>query len=1585
ELAGLFAGTSVSFDLSVFELLVPLSRGGRVLLGEDSLALADLPAAGAVRLVNTVPSAAAELVRLEALPASVATVNLAGEPLPRDLVDRIYAGSRAAKVYNLYGPSEDTTYSTVELVPRDDPAEPAIGRPVAGTRALVLDPGLRPVPAGVPGELCLAGAGLARGYLGRPARTAESFVPDPRAGAAGAPAGGRVYRTGDLVRHLPDGRLAFLGRMDHQVKLRGFRIELGEIESALAALPGVAAAAVLLRRDGPGDGRLVAYVAGAPEGPSPREEELAAHLRQALPAYMVPPAWAVLPELPLTPNGKIDRRALAAIEPSAAGSEDEVGPEPGQAPRTPEEEILAELWADLLGVERVGVRRSFFELGGHSLLATRLLARVRRLFGVEVPLRALFEAPTVEALAERVVRGRRDAAADPERAAPPVTLLPRGRLMPASFGQERLWFLHHLGEDGGSYNLSGALALRGGLRSPALARALRGVVRRHEALRTVFAPATAAGAGEAQVLQVVLERVTARLPLLDLGGLPPVRRGPESRRASEALAGRPFSLGGDRGPLFRFALLRLGADEHLLAAVFHHAVSDGWSVEVFLRDLSALYGAALAGRPSPLPELPVQYPDFAAWQREQLSGAALDGEIVWWREHLAGLPPLLDLPTDRPRPPVRDARGGRLPVRLAGDVVAPLRELARSRGASLYMVCLALFQAVLGRLAGADHLAVGAPVAGRTRAEVDGLIGLFVNTLVLRGDLTGDPSFAELLGRARGTVLDAYAHQELPFEKLVEELRPERSLGHSPLFQTLLTVQNAPGKAPALTGLETEPVDVGRGGVKFDLRLGLKERRGGLEGEFEFRRDLFDATTVARWRRQLEALARAAAAEPDRPLSELPLLPAAERHALLHEWSGVPSGRPEARSLAELVARRAAERPEAVAVEGREGSLSYGELLRRAEALAGRLTAAGAGPDRPVAVYLERSPDLAVTLLAAARAGAPAVPLDPDYPAARVAFMLEDSGAAAVVTTEALRPGLPETSARVLDPRLAEGEAEEAAGVPLPELASPLLAAAPAYVLYTSGSTGRPNGVAVPQAAVAEHLRAMAEALPLSPADTVLWKTPAGFDPSVWELWAPLAAGARLALARPGAHRDPEAMAEALRRHRASVLRLVPTLFEAMLEAGGLAGAPALRRLFVGGDVLPPGAAGRFLAASGAELVNSYGPTETTVTAAWHRVRPEDAYGPVPLGRPVGSLRAYALDVTLGPVPAGAAGELALAGPTLATCYRGRPGRTAERFVPDPFGGEAGGRLYRTGDRVRLRPDGRLAFLGRLDHQVKIRGGRVEPGEVEALLAAQPGVERAAAVVRGDAPGEARLVAYAVLAASAHAGAEDAAALARELRDRLARRLPPAMVPAAVVVLPELPLLPNGKVDRRALAAGGGALAAGRDEGERVPPRGPLETMVAEVWSEVLGVDGVGAHEDFFHLGGHSLLATRVVARLRERTGVELPLRRLFEERTVAGLAACLGGALGDAGAEAAADGPLRALPRDRPLPAPRRLRGPLDLPALARAFGALARRHESLRTTLLAAEGEPPAGQPESAAVQVVHPPAPVPLPVVDLAALPA
>ncbi|HSL81515.1 MAG TPA: amino acid adenylation domain-containing protein, partial [Thermoanaerobaculia bacterium] len=863
ELAGALAATSINFDLSVFELFVPLAAGGTVILAEDALALPGLPAAAAVTLVNTVPSAMTELVRMGALPPSVRTVNLAGEPLKRSLAEGVHGAARVERLFNLYGPSEDTTYSTWARVGAGDPGEPTIGRPVTGTRAHVLDPRLRPVPVGAVGELCLAGAGLARGYLGRPGQTAERFVPDPLAPAGSG--GGRLYRTGDLVRRLPDGALRFLGRMDHQVKLRGFRIELGEVESALLARPEVREAVAVVRRDagagGAGEPRLVAY-AVAEAGLALEPEALRRALGEALPGYMVPAAVVVLDELPLTPNRKVDRAALPAPEGGAL-------PAAGAAPpRDALEELLAGIWAEVLGRPRVGIRDGFFDLGGHSLLATRVVARVRQALGVEVPLRRIFERPTVEGLAEAL---RAAAPGADEGARPRLEPVAREGPLPASYAQERLWFLDRLDPGTSAYDVPAVFRLRGSLRPPLLARALREVVRRHEALRTVFDEVD--GRPVQRVLPPPPEGPPAVLPVIDLSGLPARRAEDEAARVAGRSARLAFDLAA--GPVYAAWLLRLPGAEHRLAWCAHHVAFDGWSLGVLVSELTALYGAFRRGRPSPLPELPslsIQSADFAAWQRRALGPAALAEQVAWWRERLEGAPRALELPTDRPRPRVQSHRGGRVGTTVEPELLGRLRGLAAGEGSTLFMLLLAALGTVLSRWSGQRDLLMGSPVAGRARSEVEGLIGMFLNTLVLRLDLSGGPTFRELLQRSRETALGAYAHQDVQFEMLLEELEVERDLSRSPLFQVFLNVLNFPRAPVALPDLEVDLLDTVEGvESKFDLTLYAAERADGLALELVYAADLFDRPRMAALLEQLRDLLARAAEDPDRPAWQYPL------------------------------------------------------------------------------------------------------------------------------------------------------------------------------------------------------------------------------------------------------------------------------------------------------------------------------------------------------------------------------------------------------------------------------------------------------------------------------------------------------------------------------------------------------------------------------------------------------------------------------------------------------------------------------------------------------------------------------------------
>ncbi|HEX7243109.1 MAG TPA: amino acid adenylation domain-containing protein, partial [Longimicrobiaceae bacterium] len=1310
-----------------------------------------------------------------------------------------------------------------------------------------------------------------------------------------------------------------------------------------------------VRDDASGAKALVGYAAASEVGGA----ELRAWLAERLPEHMVPSALVVLETLPLTAHGKVDRRALPAPE-WAGGADAYV------APRTPTEEILAGIWAEVLGVARVGASDDFFALGGHSLLATRAVSRVRQALGVEVPLRALFEAPTVAALAERVEAGARTLA-------PPIAPVPRGGALPLSFAQQRLWFIDQLQPGSAAYNVAYALRMEGALDVRAVRGALSEVVRRHETLRTTF---EALGGG---AVQVIGPPAPVPVPVADLRRLPEARRGAEALRLAGEESLRPFDLA--RGPLLRAALLRTGDAEWVLLFTLHHIVSDGWSMDVLLRETSAAYGALTDGRESSLPELPVQYADFAVWQRRWLAGGVLDAQLAWWRERLEGAPPLLDLATDRPRPPVPSDRGATRAFELAPRSAAALRELSRREGATLFMTLLAGWQLLLGRYSGQDDVSVGVPIAGRTRVETEGLIGFFVNTLVVRADLSGEPGFRELLARVRETTLGAYGHQDVPFERLVEELTPERSLAHTPFFQAMFSLQGA-GRPPLrLGGLAAEPLAGDRDEpAKFDLTLDVVEDGERLHGTLTYRADLWDGATAGRILDHFARLLDAVAADPDRPVGEVGFLAPGERERVL--LAGRSDG-PDPASLPPVhaqVAEQARLTPGAVAVEGAGGALSYAELDARAGRLAARLRALGVGPEARVGVCLERSPELAVALLAVLRAGGAYLPLDPGYPSERLGWMLADSRVAVLLTETRLLDRLPAGDARVvcLDRDAAGGEEAEAAPVRVfPE--------SPAYVIYTSGSTGRPKGVEVPHGALASHLRWLQRAYPLGAGDRVLQKTPVSFDASVWEFWAPLTTGAALVMARPDAHRDPAELVREAAEGRITVLQVVPSLLRALLDGGGLERCASLRRLCCGGEALPAELAARARAAVAAEVVNLYGPTEVCIQSVAHTWTGAETGATVPIGVPVDQVRAYVLDRRGAPVPEGVAGELYLAGAQLARGYLGRPELTAERFVPDPFAPGAGERAYRTGDRVRRLIDGTLEFLGRTDEQVKVRGFRIEPGEIEAALEEHPAVRQAAVVVREDRPGDPRLAAYVL--------AGDGGASAAELREHLRGRLPEHMVPGAVVVLDALPLTPSGKVDRRALPA---PEAAG-DEEAWVAPRTATEEVLAGIWAEVLDAERVGAADDFFALGGHSLLAVRAISRIRTALGVEVPVRAMFESPTVEGMAGRVDALLREGGAASAA--PIPRVPRDGDLPlsfaqqrlwfidqldpgsagynvpVALRMRGALDARVLERAVTEIVRRHEVLRTVFRStAAGE---------AAQAILPPAPFRLRHVELSGM--
>jgi amino acid adenylation domain-containing protein len=1402
-----------------------------------------------------------------------------GEAYPVELARTVARRLPEVQLVNLYGPTEASIDVASHRVAGDELGSfLPIGRPVSGTRIYILDERLRPLPTGVPGELYADGPGLARGYLGRPGLTAERFVPDPYSPVPGA----RMYRTGDRARSRADGALEFLGRVDQQVKLRGFRIELGEIEATLAAHDGVGAAAVAVRET-PGGPALVAYVVAA-NGHPPAASELRAHLGRRLPEYMVPAAFVTLEALPRTPGGKLDRNALPA--PREAGFTARAGYVPA---RSALEGVLTEIWSEVLKCGPVGVHERFFDLGGHSLSVLQLLARVRAVLGVEVPLRTLFDAPTVSGLAAAVERIRAGEGA----AGGPPPLVPLGGDGPRalSFAQQRLWFLHQLEPESPAYNLCGAYPFPTGAEPGALQAALTRLVERHHALRTVFPEGEGAG------VQVVQPAAPVELRVADFSAM-----GRDARWAAAAAAARdevlgPFDLAA--GPLFRATLVRLGEDGDRLVLVMHHIVTDGWSMDLIRDELALLYEAGLQDRPASLPPLAVQYADHAEWERAWLTGEALEAELGYWRDALVGAPPVIALPADRPRPAVQSYRGDTRRLRLSPQLSAAIRKMGGKASATPFMTFLTAFKALLHRWGAGDDLVIGTHVANRDRVEVERLVGFFVNALVLRTDLSGDPTFTELLGRVRDTALGAFAHAHLPFERLVEELQPTRDLRLSPLYQVSFDFQRvalAAGGGPRL--LTESPT------AKFDLEVTALEVGDEFQLHVSFSTDLFDGATVERMLRHWEALLAAASANPKRRLSEIALLDDAERARLTGELQGAKREYP-ASTLDRLIAARAAATPQAVAaVHGAERA-TYAELEARSNRIARMLRAQGVERGERVGLLEERGIDFLASVVGILKAGGAYVPFDPTYPAERLRHMLADSGIRVVITRSAIAESA--GAALAASPALAVAVClDQPADAAFLVRSAPSVRVAgrdeidalsaepvegrethprdPAYVLYTSGSTGLPKGAAVRHDGAVNHVFAEAEVLGLDEGLVFLQSAPASSDISVWQMLAPLVLGGRTVVVDADTVADPERLFAVLRDEGVTLFEPVPAVLRGVLEhaltlSDEARTLPALRQVMATGETVPVDLVNDWLVAyPSTVVVNAYGPTEASddVTQAEIRAPLPEGTPSVSIGRPIPNLECWVVDASMRLVPLGVPGELCIGGVAVGDGYPGHPAKTAAAFVPDPFGAAPGGVLYRTGDRVRWLPDGSLEFLGRIDQQLKIRGFRIEAGEIETALRAHPAVSDCAVAVRERA-GRTELAAWIVADDSADAAA---------LREHLRARLPEHMVPATFVRRDALPITPAGKTDRRALAADNSEGMAPTEA--YLAPRTPTEEVLAAIWGEVLRKERVSVDADFFELGGHSLLAAMVAARVRRAMETELPLRRVFEHTTVARLAAYL-------------------------------------------------------------------------------------------------
>ncbi|WAM30215.1 non-ribosomal peptide synthetase [Myxococcus sp. NMCA1] len=1370
-----------------------------------------------------------------------------GEAMSPMLWNRL-ASTERTTAFNVYGPTESTVCATSARVQGNPSPVPVIGHPIVGTRVYVLDSHQQLAPLGTAGELCIAGEGVARGYFGRPGLTAERFIPDAFSGQPGA----RLYRTGDKARWRHDGTLEYLGRLDFQVKVRGFRIELGEIEAALRTHGQVQDAVVLAREDVPGDKRLVAYVVVD----SVTAESLRQHLLQRLPEYMVPSVFVPLGALPLTSTGKVDRNALLAPDASQLALTRDVEP-----PATPTEDRLAEIWKELLRIPTVGRHDNFFELGGHSLLATQVVARIRDAFDVELNLRAFFAAPTVATLAERL------ASTTPRLRLPPLTRAGRDGSVPLSFAQQRLWFLDQLNPGDVSYNMPSALRLSGMLDVEALRRAVSAMVERHEALRTTFQSV----AGEPrQVIHPPHDTVVEVVDLSDIQDR--AQREAEAMTRATRDARQPFNLA--TGPLLRATLLKLEPSEHVLLLCLHHIVSDGWSMGVLVREVTTFYEAFQNGNPAALPELPVQYADYALWQRGWLQGETLKEQLGWWKSQLAGAPHALELHTDKPRPAVLRHHGAVVPVLLPQELALMLDALAQREGVTPFMLLLAAFQSVLARHAGQDDVLVGSPIAGRRHAETEPLIGFFVNTLVLRARLTPAMTFRQLLAQVRDATLGAYEHQDVPFERLVEELQPSRDLSRTPLFQVMFALQNTQVPELALPKLSVRPADADDSGVTlFELSLDLVRAQDGYEGALVYSTELFERATAERLATHLRLLLERAVAAPDLAIATLSLHTETEQQQLMVDWHDIAPDRERGALFHTRFEQQAARTPEAPAVTLGAQVLSFAQLDARANQLASSLRSLGVGPEVRVGLCLERTPDAIVAVLAVLKAGGAFVPIDPSAPAQRKSFVLKDSNASVLLTVQPLADAWKPQVRHLL---CLDTGASNLASRPTDDVAVEVRGENLAYVIYTSGSTGTPKGVMVQHHSLASlHVASnLAFHLGQAPGQRFSLNAPLYFDVSMDQL-VHLADGHCLCLLPDDTRRDPEAMLAWLEQQRVDVLDCTPAQLTLLLQAGLLERTHVPARILCAGEAMDPSLWSRLASTERTTAFNAYGPTESTVYATFAKVQHSPSPVPV-IGKPLAGTRAYVLDARQQLAPLGTAGELYLAGDGLARGYLGQPGLTAERFVPHPFATTPGERLYRTGDKARWRHDGTLEYLGRLDFQVKLRGFRIELGEIEAALRAHEAVQDAVVLAREDVPGDKRLVAYVV----------GGAVTVEALRQHLQQRLPEYMVPPAFVSLPALPLNPSGKVDRKALPSP--TLADTRSQEVHVAPRDGLELRLVRTWEQLLGVAPISVRSSFFELGGHSLLAVRLVAALRESLGRPLPLAALFQAPTVEQLAAFL-------------------------------------------------------------------------------------------------
>ena len=1567
--------TPFSFDVSVWEFFWPLLTGARIVVAipeghKDSSYLVNLISEQQITTIHFVPlMLQVFLQELNSQNCScLKRVFCSGEALPFEVTQRLFS-KLECELHNLYGPTEaaiDVTFWQCQ--PQENLQIVPIGRPINNTQIYILDEYHQPVPIGVPGELYIGGDGLARGYLNRPELTREKFIPNPFCDGKSE----RLYKTGDLARYLSDGNIEYLGRIDNQVKIRGFRIELGEIEAVLSAHPQIQQAVVIAREDIPGNKRLVAYVVTSDE--SLTINQVREFIKQKLTEYMVPSAFVILDSLPLTPNGKIDRKALPKPDGEITREHEYV------APRSPSEEIIANIFATVVSVQNVGIHDNFFTLGGHSLLATQLISRLRLAFSVEIPLRTVFESPTVNQLDQTITQLR---TFEQGLTLPPIQPIETDtEQLPLSWAQERLWFLNQFEGSSATYNIPAAVRITGNLDINALQQALSEIVHRHSILRTSIQTVNG------RPRQVIHPEATININInmVDLQQLLGTKRETVQKQLVLEEAITPFSL--EVPPLIRCSLLQLSTTEYVLLLTIHHIVSDGWSMGVFISELSALYQAFSAGEPSPLPELPIQYADFAVWQRQWLSGEVLETQLNYWRSQLQGSPELLQLPTDRPRPVVQTYQGRSESFTLDRDLTEKLQSLSGESGTTLFMTLLAGFATLLYRYNGESDILIGSPIANRNRSEIESLIGFFVNTLVLRSSFEANPSFENLLAQVRETTLKAYEHQDVPFEQVVEALQPQRSLSHSPLFQVMFVLQNAPMGEVELPGVTLTQLDAESTIAKFDLTLTISETDQGLVGEWEYNTDLFDGSTIECMAGHFQNLLLAIVENPQQTVGELPLLSEAERHQLLVEWNDTECEYPTDKCIHQLFEEQVEKTPLSVAVVFDTEQLTYQQLNQRANQLAHHLQSLGVKPEVLVGICVERSLEMVVGLLGILKAGGAYVPLDPTYPQERLSYMLADSGVEVLLTQESLVESLPSHTAQIVSLDTDWGAIAQYSqknldvGVSSDNLA---------YVIYTSGSTGQPKGVLVEHKNVVRLFAATQSWYHFNANDVWTNFHSIAFDFSVWEIWGALLYGGRLVIVPYWISRDPKIFYDLLCSENVTVLNQTPSAFCQLIsveQSDNTQPQLSLRLVIFGGEALELQSLKPWFERHGDEspqLVNMYGITETTVHVTYRPLTIKDLNSSISvIGCPIPDLQIYILDDNLQPVPIGVKGQMYVGGYGLARGYLNRQQLTTERFISNPFNDQLKGRLYQTGDLACYLLNGDIEYLGRIDDQVKVRGFRVELGEVEAVLNKHPQLSQAVVTVQGNAANEKRLIGYVVTKQSETVTTE-------QLRSFLLQKLPDYMIPSAFVTLESLPLTPNQKVDRRALPTPDFEPSRSDDY---VVPRNPTEEIIANIFASVLKLEQVGIYNNFFELGGHSLLATQVVSRLRSSFQVEVPLRTLFEAATVAELAQAIW-ALRQTTS-------VIVVPRIEPvsintdflplswaqerlwfldqlesdsaaynMPAALQISGQLNITALEQALTEIIQRHSVLRTSFATVNGTP---------MQAIAPPTAITIPIVDL-----